>query len=229
MISVINPSQFGAFPRSSGVVQYPDFYSSLAYHMNTERQSSNSMGGGVSSSSGTTTSTTSSTGVPRGITQYPNPSSTSSNARFFEATSGRLPIASSSTSSSSSSSTSSDPPPRGLVHSNPSKDYSKPLFVDCSIEYELPNAPKIPKNSQPILMIHPTYQKKLIAAQQIQLQRSSPCTGPHCRQCQEESMLLKKSKGDTMTTPERKASKRTYSAIENIFKNSFQGKSDSSF
>ena len=36
-----------------------------------------------------------------------------------------------------------------------SKDFTKPLFVDCSIEYELPNAPKIPKNSEPILMIHP--------------------------------------------------------------------------
>merc|ERR1712011_31083 len=36
-----------------------------------------------------------------------------------------------------------------------SKDFTKTLFVDCSIEYELPNAPKIPKNSDPILMIHP--------------------------------------------------------------------------
>ena len=35
-----------------------------------------------------------------------------------------------------------------------SKDFTKTLFVDCSIEYELPNAPKIPKNSEPILMIH---------------------------------------------------------------------------
>lgn len=34
------------------------------------------------------------------------------------------------------------------------KEFSKPLFVDCSIEYELPNAPKIPKNSEPILMIY---------------------------------------------------------------------------
>lgn len=220
MISVINPSQFGAFPRSSGVVQYPDFYSSLAYHMNTtDRQSSSNMSGGASTSS--STSTTSNSAATRAITQYPNQSSNSGNPRFFENTSGRLPVAAPAPPTASSTS---EPPPRGLVHSNPSKDYSKPLFVDCSIEYELPNAPKIPKNSQPILMIHPTYHKKLLA-QQIQLQRSSPCTGPHCRQCQEESMLLKKSKGDTMTTPERKASKRTYSAIENIFKNSFQGKS----
>uniref|UniRef100_A0A0K2VFJ0 Uncharacterized protein n=1 Tax=Lepeophtheirus salmonis TaxID=72036 RepID=A0A0K2VFJ0_LEPSM len=42
---------------------------------------------------------------------------------------------------------------------NIAKDYTKPLFVDCSIEYELPNAPKIPLNSEPILMIHPSYYK----------------------------------------------------------------------
>jgi len=30
MISVINPSQYGAFSRSSGVVAYPEFY---PYHM----------------------------------------------------------------------------------------------------------------------------------------------------------------------------------------------------
>jgi hypothetical protein len=41
-----------------------------------------------------------------------------------------------------------------------SKDFTKPLFVDCSIEYELPNAPKIPKNSDPILMIHPGLKTK---------------------------------------------------------------------
>ena len=47
------------------------------------------------------------------------------------------------------------------------KDYSTPLFVDCSIEYDLSNAPKIPKNSAPILMIDPRYQKR---QQQIQHQ-----------------------------------------------------------
>ena len=41
-----------------------------------------------------------------------------------------------------------------------SKDFTKTLFVDCSIEYELPNAPKIPKNSDPILMIHPGSKRK---------------------------------------------------------------------
>ena len=59
--------------------------------------------------------------------------------------------------------------PRGLMAPPPGKDFSKPLFVDCSIEYELPNAPKIPKNSLPILMIHPGYQQK--KRQQIQQQQ----------------------------------------------------------
>ncbi|CAB4064578.1 unnamed protein product [Lepeophtheirus salmonis] len=47
----------------------------------------------------------------------------------------------------------------GMISTQSPKDYSKPLFVDCSIEYELPNAPKIPKNSEPILMIHPAYKQ----------------------------------------------------------------------
>eukprot|EP00096_Caligus_rogercresseyi_P004729 TRINITY_DN1915_c0_g1_i1.p1 TRINITY_DN1915_c0_g1~~TRINITY_DN1915_c0_g1_i1.p1 ORF type:complete len:362 (-),score=96.43 TRINITY_DN1915_c0_g1_i1:574-1659(-) len=33
----------------------------------------------------------------------------------------------------------------------------KPLFVDCSVEYELPNVPKVPDNSLPLLVIHPGY------------------------------------------------------------------------
>jgi hypothetical protein len=46
--------------------------------------------------------------------------------------------------------------PRGLVFPPAGKDLSSTLFVDCSIEYELPNAPKIPKNSAPILMMVPS-------------------------------------------------------------------------
>ena len=37
------------------------------------------------------------------------------------------------------------------------KDVCKPLHVDCSIEYDLGNQPKIPKNSAPLLIIHPAY------------------------------------------------------------------------
>ena len=36
----------------------------------------------------------------------------------------------------------------------------KPLFVDCSVEYELPMVPKIPPDSQPLLVIHPGWQQK---------------------------------------------------------------------
>ena len=37
------------------------------------------------------------------------------------------------------------------------KDICKPLHVDCSIEYDLGNQPKIPKDSAPLLIIHPAY------------------------------------------------------------------------
>lgn len=37
----------------------------------------------------------------------------------------------------------------------------KPLFVDCSVEYELPNVPKIPPDSQPLLVIHPGWKRRV--------------------------------------------------------------------
>lgn len=40
------------------------------------------------------------------------------------------------------------------------KDLSQPLHVDCSVEYDLGNQPKIPKDSAPLLIIHPAYQQK---------------------------------------------------------------------
>lgn len=50
------------------------------------------------------------------------------------------------------------------------KDYSKPLHVDCSVEYELPNTAKPPQGvrNEPLLMIHPCYFRK------IESQRRSP-------------------------------------------------------
>lgn len=50
------------------------------------------------------------------------------------------------------------------------KDYSRPLHVDCSVEYELPNAAKPPQGvrNEPLLMIHPCYFRK------IESQRRSP-------------------------------------------------------
>lgn len=54
----------------------------------------------------------------------------------------------------------------------PHKDYSRPLHVDCSVEYELPSQVKPPPSTDgkidPLLMIHPCYFRKLEA------QRRSP-------------------------------------------------------
>ena len=36
---------------------------------------------------------------------------------------------------------------------------TKPLFVDCSVEYELPKMAKIPPDSLPLVMIHPKWQQ----------------------------------------------------------------------
>lgn len=52
----------------------------------------------------------------------------------------------------------------------PRKDYSRPLHVDCSVEYELPNAAKPPAGTrnEPLLMIHPCYYRR------AESQRRSP-------------------------------------------------------
>lgn len=52
----------------------------------------------------------------------------------------------------------------------PRKDYSRPLHVDCSVEYELPNAAKPPAGArnEPLLMIHPCYYRR------AESQRRSP-------------------------------------------------------
>nr|CAD7590263.1 unnamed protein product [Timema genevievae] len=52
----------------------------------------------------------------------------------------------------------------------PHKDYTRPLHVDCSVEYELPNQAKPPEGarSEPLLMIHPCYYRR------AESQRRSP-------------------------------------------------------
>lgn len=50
----------------------------------------------------------------------------------------------------------------------PAKDYSKPLHVDCSVEYELPNQARPPGKSEPLLMIHPCFYRR------AESQRRSP-------------------------------------------------------
>lgn len=61
------------------------------------------------------------------------------------------------------------PTPRRTV-SNVDQKYLAPLHVDCSVEYELPNAAKPPQGvrNEPLLMIHPFYFRK------IESQRRSP-------------------------------------------------------
>jgi len=46
------------------------------------------------------------------------------------------------------------------------KDLSQPLHVDCSVEYDLGNQPKIPKDSAPLLIIHPGYHQQQKQKQQ---------------------------------------------------------------
>ncbi|XP_017778587.1 PREDICTED: centrosomal and chromosomal factor-like [Nicrophorus vespilloides] len=62
------------------------------------------------------------------------------------------------------------PPPPQPPTRTVAKDYSRPLHVDCSVEYELPNQAKPPAGvrNEPLLMIHPCYFRK------IESQRRSP-------------------------------------------------------
>jgi len=68
--------------------------------------------------------------------------------------------------------------PRGLMAPPAGKDLSTTLFVDCSIEYELPNAPKIPKNSAPILMVHPGYKPQRVTPRVVQPAAAKPKAVP---------------------------------------------------
>ena len=93
----------------------------------------------------------------------PNPAQTSNSSRGQQQVVAPVAVKSSS---------------RGLIRPPAGKDFSKPLFVDCSIEYELPNAPKIPKNSLPILMIHPGYKQKMMMKKE---QLHNQCSTPNCQ------------------------------------------------
>ena len=44
--------------------------------------------------------------------------------------------------------------------SSSQKSVTSPLFVDCSVEYDLGEQPKVPADSEPLLSIHPDYIKK---------------------------------------------------------------------
>jgi len=83
-----------------------------------------------------------------------------------------------STGSSSNSLSKPKSKPRGLMAPPAGKDLSTTLFVDCSIEYELPNAPKIPKNSAPILMVHPGYKPQRVTPRVVQPAAAKPKAVP---------------------------------------------------
>ena len=58
---------------------------------------------------------------------------------------------------------------------------SKTLFVDCSVEYELPKMAKIPSDSLPLLMIHPKWQNNkpmTRSSSQQQLHQQQQQVGP---------------------------------------------------
>ena len=62
-----------------------------------------------------------------------------------------------------------EPPMPGVYGMERSKSlhkdlFSTPLHVDCSVEYDLGNQPKIPKDSAPLLIIHPDYKSLQAAA-----------------------------------------------------------------
>ncbi len=51
-------------------------------------------------------------------------------------------------------------PRSGVFLSQSCRDLSQPLHVDCSVEYDLGNQPKIPRDSAPLLIIHPAFQQQ---------------------------------------------------------------------
>jgi len=54
------------------------------------------------------------------------------------------------------------------------RDLSKPLHVDCSVEYDLGHQPEIPRDSEPLLIIHPAYQRMQHGTPVRQQQRPPP-------------------------------------------------------
>merc|ERR1711963_1051879 len=70
----------------------------------------------------------------------------------------------------------------------------KPLFVDCSVEYELPMVPKIPPDSQPLLVIHPGWQqKRRITRSSSHLMAAERRQFYNCLQCPSSSSTVNSS------------------------------------
>jgi len=71
----------------------------------------------------------------------------------------------------------------------PAKDYSKPLHVDCSVEYELPNQARPPGKSEPLLMIHPCFYRR------AESQRRSPFINNLPQQPQQQQPPARRTRG----------------------------------
>ena len=77
------------------------------------------------------------------------------------------------------------------------KDLSQPLHVDCSVEYDLGNQPKIPKDSAPLLIIHPAYQQNRKQQEQQQNSNQGPASRfhPYNSTSMSSSPLMSEAKG----------------------------------
>jgi len=58
------------------------------------------------------------------------------------------------------------PTPSNQQQQPASKSVTSPLFVDCSVEYDLGEQPAIPADSEPLLTIHPDYRPPKLQLQQ---------------------------------------------------------------
>lgn len=61
----------------------------------------------------------------------------------------------------------------------PQKNVTTPLFVDCSVEYDLGEQPVIPKDSEPLLTIHPEYVNKCRSVPASPYTRPKPIIESH--------------------------------------------------
>jgi hypothetical protein len=60
----------------------------------------------------------------------------------------------------------------------PAKSITTPLFVDCSVEYDLGEQPVIPADSAPLLSIHPEYVARSLNSSPYSLPHSAPSQRP---------------------------------------------------
>jgi hypothetical protein len=91
----------------------------------------------------------------------------------------------------------------------PQKDYSIPLHVDCSVEYELPNQAKPPVGArvEPLLMIHPCYFRKMESQRRSPFINNMP--NPSSRSANSQSNVTTVSSSSTASTTHMSSSRRS--------------------